>query len=154
VSLGPRQPLNNVALFVGTDGWVASAYEKVVTEPASLLTSEIGPREIHLPKHPRHEERVPPGLNVWDGPVAAHALGWIEDLKSQKDTKAQVKTVDSIGSAVRSDLIAQLSDICIRVGRTVRWDPKKETIVGDEEARKMMSVPMREPWGTLVKKLG
>ncbi len=154
VSLGPKQPLNNVALFVGTEGWVASAYEKVVTEPASLVTSEIGPREIHLPKHPQHEERVPPGLNLWDAPVAAHALGWIEVLKAQMGTKSQVKTVDPIESAVRSDLIAQLSDICLRVGRTVRWDPKKETIVGDDDAKKMMSVPMREPWASLVKKLG
>ncbi|MGE5569586.1 MAG: Gfo/Idh/MocA family protein [Rhodospirillales bacterium] len=154
VSLGPRQPLNNVALFVGTEGWVASAYEKVVTEPASLVTSEIGPNEIHLPKHPKQEERVPPGLNLWDAPVAAQALGWIEDLKAQMGAKAQVKTVDPIDSAVRSDLISQLSDICIRVGRTVRWDPKKETILGDEEAKKMMSVPMREPWASLIRKLG
>ncbi len=154
MSLGPNRPINNVALWIGTEGWVASAYEKVITEPASLITSEIGPREIHLPKHPQHEERIPPGLNVWDGPVAAHALGWIEDLKAQKETKTEVKTVDPIDSAVRSDLIAQLSDICIRVGRRIRWDPKKEAIVDDSDATKMMSVPMREPWGSLVRKLG
>lgn len=153
MALGPNQPINNVALWIGTEGWIASAYEKVITEPASLVTSEIGPREIHLPKHPQHEERIPPGLNVWDGPVAAHALGWIEDLKSQMNTKAEVKTVDPIESAVRSDLIAQLCDICIRIGRKVRWDPKKQTIIDDEAAKKMMSVPMREPWGSLVRKL-
>ncbi len=144
--LGPNRPLENVALFVGTDGWVASLYEKIVTEPASLLTSEIGPNEIHLPKHPEHEERIPPGLNVWDGPVAAQALGWIEDLKANRET------VVGIESAVKSDLISQLSDICIRVGRPIRWDPKKETIVDDAEAKKRMSVPMREPWGSLIRK--
>jgi hypothetical protein len=58
ISLWPNRPINNVALWVGTEGWVASAYEKVITEPALLATSEIGPREIHLPKHPQHEERV------------------------------------------------------------------------------------------------
>ncbi|MBZ5581010.1 MAG: Gfo/Idh/MocA family oxidoreductase [Acidobacteriia bacterium] len=154
LTLGPDRPINNVALWVGTEGWVASAYERVFTQPGSLLTSEIGPNEIHLPKHPQHEERIPPGLNVWDGPVAAHALGWIEDLKIQKSTKAEVKTVDPIESAFRSDLISQLSDICIRMGRKIRWDPKKETIVNDEAAKKMMSVPMREPWASVVRKLG
>ncbi|HWR52046.1 MAG TPA: Gfo/Idh/MocA family oxidoreductase, partial [Bryobacteraceae bacterium] len=143
VSLGPKQPLNNVALWVGTEGWVASAYEKVVTEPASLATSEIGPGEIHLAKHPVREERVPAGLNLWDAPVAAQALGWIEDIKAQQASKAPLKTVDPIDSAVRSDLISQLCDICIRVGHSIRWDQKKETIVDDTEAAKMMSVPMR-----------
>ena len=101
-----------------------------------------------------HEERIPPGLNVWDGPVAAHALGWIEAIKEQKSTKKIVETDDPIETAVRSDLISQLSDICIRVGRKIRWDPKKETIVDDETAKKMMSVPMREPWASVVRKLG
>jgi len=146
--LGPGRPVENVALFVGTDGWVASAYEKVITEPVSMLTSEIGPDELHLPRHPVQEGRIPPGLNVWDGPVAAHALGWIEDLKAKRETVAGIET------AVRSDLIAQLSDICIRIGRKIRWDPDRETIAGDSEAQKMMSVPMREPWGSLVRKLG
>jgi hypothetical protein len=152
--LGPDRPINNVVLWVGTNGWVASAYERVFTQPGSLLNSEIGPNEIHLPRHPQHEERIPPGLNVWDGPVAAHGLGLIENLEAQRSTKKPVETVDPIESAVRSDLIAQLSDICVRVGRKVRWDPKKDTIVDDDAAKKMMSVPMREPWASVVRKLG
>jgi hypothetical protein len=32
--------------------------------------------------------------------------------------------------------------ISIRVGQPVRWDPKKETIVGNGEAKKMMNRPM------------
>jgi hypothetical protein len=69
-----------------------------------------------------------------------------------EDLKANRETVVGIESAVKSDLISQLSDICIRTGRPVRWDPKRETIIDDAEARKRMSVPMREPWGSLVRK--
>ncbi len=148
------RPLRNVALFVGTEGWLASTYEKVFTEPASLMTSEIGPNEIHLPRATVRDEELSKGLNVWEAPTAPHQLGWIEYLKSIRGAKKPAQTVDPIESAVRSDLIAQLSDICIRTGRTIHWDEKKQTITGDEVARKMMSRPMREPWATLVKKLG
>ena len=54
--------------------------------------------------------------------------------------------VSDLESAVRSDLVSQLSDISIRVGRPLTWDPEKETIVGDEEAAQRMARPMRAPW--------
>jgi myo-inositol 2-dehydrogenase / D-chiro-inositol 1-dehydrogenase len=39
-----------------------------------------------------------------------------------------------------------LANIAIRVGRKIRFDPVKETIVGDEEANRLVSQPMRPPW--------
>ena len=55
--------------------------------------------------------------------------------------------MDPIESAFRSDMISQLSQLCILTGQPVRWDPKKETIVGNDAAKKLMKRPMREPWG-------
>jgi hypothetical protein len=55
--------------------------------------------------------------------------------------------VDDIESAFRSDMVSQLADICIRTGEPVRWDPLKQTILGNETARAMMRKPMRSPWG-------
>jgi hypothetical protein len=54
--------------------------------------------------------------------------------------------VSNIVDAVRSDNISQLCDIAVRLKRKVTWDPKKEQIVGDAEAAKMLSRPMRAPW--------
>ena len=31
-------------------------------------------------------------------------------------------------------------------GRTLTWDPRKQEIVGDEEANRLMSRPYRAPW--------
>jgi hypothetical protein len=129
--------VHNAAIFVGTQGWVAVAYEKVVTHPPSLLTSEIAPNEIHLHNSPFSDRQ--PQARQQSG-VAAHHQDWIESIKSQKDP------VSPIESAVNSDLVSQLSDLCIRTGRTIRWDPVMKTIIGDEAARKMMSQPMRKPW--------
>jgi hypothetical protein len=44
-------------------------------------------------------------------------------------------------------MISQLSDLCIRTGAPVRWDPATETIAGNEMARMMMRRAMRSPWG-------
>jgi len=86
------------------------------------VNSFIGPNEMHLPG------------------TDSHWLNWIECVRTRKDPVSPVET------AVRSDLVSHLSDICIRTGRRIRWDPVKETIVGDEVARRMMTRPMRKPW--------
>jgi predicted dehydrogenase len=114
---------SNAATFVGSEGWVSVSYFGAATNPASLMESEIGPNEIHLQQSDSHQ------------------LSWVESVKTRKDP------VSPIESAVHSNVIPHLSDICIRTGRPIRWDPVKETIVGDEGARKMMSRPMRKPWG-------
>jgi hypothetical protein len=90
--------------------------------PASLPTSVIGPNEIHLQRSESHQ------------------LSWIDAVKTRKDP------VGPIESAVRSDTISHLSNISIRTGRRIQWDSAKETIVGDDGARKLMSRPMRKPW--------
>lgn len=113
----------NAAIFVGSEGWVWLSYYLVDTHPAALKTSVIGPNEIHLPQSDSHQ------------------LGWIEAVKARKDP------VSPIESAVRSDIICQLSNISIRTGRTIKWDPAREAIVGDNAARSLMRRPMRKPWG-------
>lgn len=55
--------------------------------------------------------------------------------------------ISNLHGAIQSDLICHLSDIAIRTGRTIKWDPDKQTIIGDAEAKKRMHRPMREPYG-------
>ena len=39
-----------------------------------------------------------------------------------------------------------LANIAIRVGREIQYDPEKEQIIGDEEANRLVNIPMRRPW--------
>ena len=39
-----------------------------------------------------------------------------------------------------------MSDIAIRLGRKITWDPAREQIANDAEASKMLDRPMRKPW--------
>ena len=40
----------------------------------------------------------------------------------------------------------KLGNIAMKLHRKIRWDPKQEQILGDDEAAKMLSRPMRAPW--------
>jgi hypothetical protein len=112
----------NLTKFVGSDGWVAISREGLDAEPRRLLHSAIGPDEVHL-------------IESVD-----HCRDFIEAIKTRTDA------VSPIESAVRSDTISHLCDIAIRTGRKVRWDPARETLPGDETARRMLSRPLRSPW--------
>ena len=39
-----------------------------------------------------------------------------------------------------------LANIALELGRTLNWDPKTHTVIGDEEATKLLSRPYRAPW--------
>jgi hypothetical protein len=39
-----------------------------------------------------------------------------------------------------------MSDLCVRLGRPIQWDPNKEAIKDDEHAARLLNRPMRSPW--------
>ena len=108
--------------FVGTEGWVAASRGSIDAEPKSLLSSKIGPDDVHLLQDNHHYRNFLNAVLTRTDPSSA------------------------IDSAVQSDFMSHLGDIAIRTGRKITWDPDRETIVGDDEARRMMSRAMRPPW--------
>jgi myo-inositol 2-dehydrogenase/D-chiro-inositol 1-dehydrogenase len=49
-------------------------------------------------------------------------------------------------AAHRCATLLHLSNIAIRLGRKLHWDPETEQFVGDEEANRLVDIPMRAPW--------
>jgi len=112
----------DLTTFVGTEGWVAASRGGIDADPKSLLESVIGPGEIHLLQNNNHYR------NFLDSVLA------------------RTDPASPIDSAVQSDFMSHLGDIAIRTGRKIRWNPEREEIVGDAEASRMMTRPMRSPW--------
>ena len=49
-------------------------------------------------------------------------------------------------AAYRTVAILHLTNISIRTGRKIRFDPDKQAIIGDPEAQRLADQPMRAPW--------
>jgi predicted dehydrogenase len=113
----------NYVQFIGADGWIAIPYNgQFCCQPDSLRDVKFGPNDVRLP--------------VGQGQEA----NFIECVRTRKTP------VSNIDDAVRSDIISHVSDIAIRCGHKIRWDPFKEEIIGDEEASRMLTRSAREPW--------
>jgi len=112
------------ARFEGAEGWVMAQGNafSILAEPPSLLQTVIGPDEIHLPRSDNH---------------AAHFL---ECIRSRRETVAPAEV------AHRSTTLCLISDIAMRLGRKLRWDPEREEFVGDDEANRLLARSMRPPW--------
>lgn len=109
-------------LFVGTKGWVKVKRAGWKVSDEKLYRLGKNPGKIRLPKSQNQRHNFVNSVLKREQPV------------------------DNLHSAVRSDIVCHLSDICIREGRPITWDTEKETIVGDPEAAKRMYRTMREPW--------
>jgi len=116
------KPGGNSTKYIGPDGWVRIWRGGIDAHPKSLLTSKIGEGDVHLLQSPRQDQN------------------FIDSIKSRKEA------VSPIDDSVRSDIISHLSNIAVRTGRRIKWDPKKEEILNDAGATAMLSRPLRSPW--------
>ncbi|MEW5899993.1 MAG: Gfo/Idh/MocA family oxidoreductase [Acidobacteriota bacterium] len=108
--------------FIGEEGWVAASRAGIDAEPKSLLQLVIKPGEIRLLQNGNHYQN------------------FVDCVKSRRQPASPIQ------SAVQSDFISHLSDIAIRTGRKILWDPVAEEIIGDETATRFLSRPLRSPW--------
>ncbi len=70
----------------------------------------------------------------------AHYRNFLDCVKSRKPTITPVET------AHNSLIPGHLALIAMMVGRKIKWNARKETIVGDAEASKLLGREYRAPW--------
>ena len=108
--------------FEGGDGWVSVSAQGMDAGPKSLLSSIIEVDEVHLYESNDHKGN------------------FIDCIRTR------METVSPAEIAQRSVSVGHLGVIAIELGRKLKWDPVKERFVGDEQANRMLSRPMRSPW--------
>ena len=69
-----------------------------------------------------------------------HELEWIECIKSRKQPSCHP------GYHVLVDVPITLSVLAMKLGRSIKFDPDKEQIIGDEEAARLAIPEYRPPW--------
>lgn len=69
-----------------------------------------------------------------------HARNFIDCIRTRKEP------ISDLESGTRVSTLCHLANISLRVGRQLRWDAAKETIIDDAEATKMLARTYRSPW--------
>jgi predicted dehydrogenase len=124
--------------FYGSKGWIFVTRDEQVTasdpgaqgkkmEPLmasdpKILTSVIGPNEIHLYKSDDQHGN------------------WLDCIRSRKDPIAPVE----IGHRACSTCL--LHHIAMKTKRKLHWNPEKERFLNDDAANAMLSRPQRAPY--------
>ena len=108
--------------FEGTKGTLYVDRGKIESNPANILEATIGPDEFHVEKADNHHRN------------------WIDAIRSRK------KTICDVEIGHRSATVCELGQIGYDLRRPLNWDPVKERFVNDDDANKLLSRPMRDPW--------
>ncbi len=122
-------------IFEGSEGWVEyNLFGNTKASSESILKSEIGPNEIHLPKSNPSRTFEEPGNFYGD-----HVRNFLDCVKSREEPLEPVE----VGHRTAS--MCHLWNIAIkRMGKKLAWDPEKEVFTNDDEANAMRSRPARD----------
>lgn len=112
----------NGTLFEGEKGSIYVNRGALESTPEEILEEPLGSKRVKL-----YES-------------ADHYHNWLDCIKSRQDP------ISSVEIGHRSATVCHLGNIAVRTGKTVKWDPVKEQIVGDAELAKWASRPYRAPW--------
>jgi hypothetical protein len=110
--------------FEGSDGWIFVHIHggRLKANPASLLEEKIGPEELHLGRSPGHHRN------------------FLDCVKSRRPPFAPAE------AGHRTGTICHLNNIAMLLNRRIEWDPRREQVIGDDEANRMLTPTMRSPW--------
>ena len=72
--------------------------------------------------------------------IRGHMLDFLSAIENRS------KPVADIEQGHISTAACILANMSMGLGRTLRWDPTKHVVIGDDEATKLLRRPYREPW--------
>jgi predicted dehydrogenase len=108
--------------FIGSDGWIWVTRDVIEASDRGLLAEKL----------PESAKRVYLSND--------HMGNFLDCVKSRKPPICPAE----VGH--RSATLSHVGVLSIRLGRKLQWDPAKEEFVGDAEAAKWISRPMRKPY--------
>jgi hypothetical protein len=86
------------------------------------VNQKLGPNEIHLYE------------------CNNHYTDWLDAIRKRS------RPICDIETGCRSVTVCHLGNIAYKLGRPLKWDPKREVFVGDCDANRLLSRGMRSPW--------
>jgi hypothetical protein len=120
----PDEPIGNDggACFVGTGGRIAVDRDALVSDPPDIVREPLRPDEVHLYRSNRHADN------------------FLECVRTRKQPICDANIAHRAASALL------LGGVVKQLNRTLKWDPKAEVFINDDEANRMLSIAKRPPW--------
>ncbi len=129
---------NGITMFAGTGyptgvryegetGWIFvthSGTPKLAASDPRILSSEIKENEIHLYM------------------TTEHHGNWLDCIRSKK------QPISTVEMGHRACTLCLISHIAMKVPGVLRWDPKKEIFINNDQANSMLRRNQRAPFGT------
>jgi predicted dehydrogenase len=110
------------SLVTGSKGWIWVSRQRVRTEPESLEQTVISDQEKRVIFSDDHKRNFLDAIRKRQQPIS------------------------TLVSAVHAETSCQQADIAMQLQRKLRWDPKAERFIDDEQANRMLSRASRAPW--------
>ncbi len=114
---------NNAIHFKGTLGELKIQRGKLETTPASLKDKVIGENEKHVYKSENHYKDF------------ANAV------------RKRTMPICDVETGQRTATVCNIGNIAYQLKRGLKWDPKKELFINDNEANALLGRPMKNEWG-------
>lgn len=131
---------NGVKLVMRDDGWngslgTGSCSARFEGDNGWVETGDTG--KIEVSENLRQELRPTGQANL---ALAYHTQDWLNCIKSRKQPRANADVAGNTHTTCHAAFIA------FQRGRKLEWDPSKREFKGDDEANRMRSRALREPW--------
>ena len=121
-------PLNECGeRFDGTEGWAAAAdgYSRPDVSTPALLTEY---------------KKVIGEYVARTGRALDHMRNFLDCVKSR------TRPIAPAEGAHRANSTCQIANICLELGRPLKWNPEKEQFIDDPMADRKLTRAMRAPW--------
>jgi len=128
---------NGVKLVMRDTGWMGlgTCSARYECEEGWVETGDSG--KVELSAGARSEQRV---YSEAGTSAVSHVRNFLECVKTRVPANANADR------AAQSHIVCHCAYIAWQLGRTLKWDPVKEEFVNDDEANRMRSRALRDPW--------
>jgi predicted dehydrogenase len=146
--------------FFGSKGSLSLTRQALVVTPDAQVDpqrtiptfSDRGPqgraqREAARQGRPRWTSAVEDRTGDQRQQFKLHARNFLDCIKSRG------RPISDLESGHRTATACHLANISLKLGRKIRWDAKRETVIDDGDAVAMLERPYRAPWDKELKGL-
>ncbi|MFI5379083.1 MAG: Gfo/Idh/MocA family protein [Tepidisphaerales bacterium] len=117
-----RRNSDHGTTFFGEDGWLSVDRGGMEASDPRFLSIRLKPTDTRLVVS------------------NSHARNFLDCIRTRE------QPISHLEAAIRSDTISHMSDLTVRLGRPIHWDPAREVVVNDETANRMLRRAMRPPF--------